>query len=80
MVPDIVLMDILLPDGEGPALLRELRALPVFKDVPVVALTAQALSGDADRFLAQGFNAVITKPINTRTFATEVARWAAKGK
>ncbi len=74
--PDILLMDILLPDADGVALLGELRAIERFATVPVIALTAHALTGDEGRLLAAGFNAVITKPIDTRTFVREVTRLA----
>lgn len=76
--PDIVLMDILLPDADGVSLLSELRAVARFGPVPVVALTAQALTGDEAHMLAAGFAAVITKPIDTRTFAAEVAALATR--
>jgi CheY-like chemotaxis protein len=74
---DIILMDVLLPDSDGVTLLRELRGSTFLPGVPVVAVTAQALSGDIERFLASGFEAVITKPIDTRTFVGAVERCAA---
>jgi CheY-like chemotaxis protein len=70
--PDIVLMDLLLPDADGRDLLGELRRAGRFEHVPVVALTAQALSGDADRLLSAGFDGVLNKPIDTRTFVASV--------
>lgn len=76
LVPDVVLMDILLPDGLGTTLLAELRSTSNLDDVPMIAITAHALAGDASRFIAAGFHAVITKPIDTRTFTADVARWA----
>ena len=76
--PDVVLMDILLPDTDGVTLLVDVRArLPA---VPVVALTAHALTGDEARLRAAGFDAVMTKPIDTRTFAATVAAAAARGR
>ena len=75
--PDLVLMDIVLPDADGVTLLCELRAVPALAKTPVLALTAQALSGDRARFLAAGFDEVITKPIDTRVFAAQVAALAA---
>jgi CheY-like chemotaxis protein len=76
IAPDIVLMDILLPDGNGVQLLDELRSIERLARVPILALTAQVLSGDEERMLTAGFSAVISKPINTRTFVAEVERWA----
>jgi CheY-like chemotaxis protein len=70
--PDIVVMDILLPDGDGVGLLRWLRDRPAYDDVPVLAVTAQVLAGDAERFIAAGFDAVIGKPIDTRRIVAEI--------
>lgn len=75
--PDIVLMDIRLPDANGLDLLQELRASP-FAAVPVVAITAHALSGDRERLCAAGFFSVLTKPIDTRSFLTQVETLATK--
>src|SRR5690349_18656412 len=69
VAPSIVLMDILLPDASGSDLLREIRAERRYDHVPVVALTAHAVRGDVERLQEQGFSAVMTKPIHTRTFA-----------
>lgn len=74
--PDIVLMNVLLPESDGAELLAHLRASRRFAGVPVVALTGQALSEDKERLAAAGFAAVLTNPINTRTFAAEVAHLA----
>ncbi len=71
---DVVLMDIMLPDGNGVTLLSELRAAGHVDGKSIIALTAHALSGDAERFMAAGFDAVLMKPINTRTFVAEVER------
>lgn len=78
--PDIVLMDILLPGADGVTLLGELRAAAGLERVPVVAVTAQVLPGDVDRFAASGFDAVITKPIDTRTFVAAVEQHAGAGR
>ena len=69
---DIVLMDIRLPDGDGVALLSDLRSTEGWHAVPVVAMTAHALIGDRQRFLETGFTDVVTKPIETRTFRSHV--------
>lgn len=74
--PDIVLMDILLPESDGVALLGELRAESRYARVPAVAVTAQAVAGEIARLLAAGFDAIITKPIDTRTFVATVVRHA----
>jgi two-component system cell cycle response regulator DivK len=62
--PDLVLMDIQLPDLDGSEALRRLRADERTASIPVLALTAQAMYGDRERFLALGFDGYISKPVN----------------
>jgi two-component system cell cycle response regulator DivK len=62
--PDLVLMDIQLPDIDGVEALRRLRADDRTASIPVLALTAQAMQGDRERFLAAGFDGYISKPVN----------------
>jgi two-component system cell cycle response regulator DivK len=62
--PDLVLMDIQLPDIDGLEALRRLRADERTAAVPVLALTAQAMQGDRERFLEAGFDGYLSKPIN----------------
>ena len=71
--PELILMDIQLPGKDGFALLREIRASP-HAALRVVALTAHAMTGDRERALASGFDGYITKPIDIRTFPTQIAR------
>jgi CheY-like chemotaxis protein len=63
LVPDLILMDISLPEMDGSEVLRRLRQDERFGSVPVVALTAHAMAGDRERFLSQGFDDYVTKPI-----------------
>jgi len=62
--PDLVLMDIELPDIDGVETLSRLRADERTASIPVLALTAQAMHGDRERFLAAGFDDYISKPVN----------------
>ena len=62
--PDLVLMDIELPDIDGVETLRLLRADERTVSIPVLALTAQAMHGDRERFLAAGFDGYVSKPVN----------------
>jgi CheY-like chemotaxis protein len=61
---DLVLLDIGMPDLNGEDVCRELRCNPSFAELAVVAYTAHALPGDTERFLSNGFNAVLIKPIS----------------
>lgn len=70
--PDLILMDIALPGMDGLSLTRKLRADARFKDIPIVALTASAMKGDAAKALAIGCQGYITKPIDTRRFAQQI--------
>jgi two-component system, cell cycle response regulator DivK len=62
--PDLVLMDIQLPDIDGVEVLGRLRADERTASTPVLALTAQAMRGDRERFLAAGFDGYLAKPVN----------------
>ena len=71
-MPDLVLMDMQLPGTDGLELVAELRQEPRFRHLPIVALTAHALRGDRERFLAGGCDGYIAKPIDVATFALQV--------
>jgi CheY-like chemotaxis protein len=78
--PDLVLLDISLPDMDGTEVLAQLRADPLLRDLPVIALTAHAMAGDRTRFLAAGFDDYITKPIlDEDILLTAIARLLNKG-
>lgn len=61
--PSVVLLDVSLPGMDGLAVLKKLREHPVVSKVPIIALTAHAMTGDRERFLAAGFDDYVTKPI-----------------
>ena len=73
--PDLVLMDIQLPDIDGVEALDRLRADDRFASVPVLALTAQAMEGDRERFLAAGFDDYLSKPVDILDFVATVKRY-----
>ena len=75
-VPDVVLMDIMLPDTDGVSLMRQLRLRPEWASIPFVAFTAHAMMGDRERLMADGFAGYISKPIETRRFASDVEQFA----
>ena len=64
--PDLIVMDMQLPKMSGVEVTRRLRQMPVFRQTPIIALTAFAMRGDRERFLEAGCNAYISKPIHTR--------------
>lgn len=61
--PDLILLDISLPQMDGTEVLRRLRADRGLRSIPVIALTAHAMTGDREKYLDMGFNDYITKPI-----------------
>ncbi len=61
--PDLILMDISLPEMDGTEVLKIIRQQESLKNLPVIALTAHAMKGDRKKYLDLGFNDYITKPI-----------------
>jgi CheY-like chemotaxis protein len=62
-IPDLILLDISLPEMDGTEVLAWLRKRDDLKHVPVIALTAHAMAGDREKYLSIGFNEYVTKPI-----------------
>ncbi|HEX7052938.1 MAG TPA: response regulator [Burkholderiales bacterium] len=72
--PDVLLLDVMLPDGDGFDILRKLRAHPSYAALPVVMLTARSSAGDISTGLQLGADAYITKPYSKRMLAEVVGR------
>ena len=70
--PDLVLMDINLPGVDGTELLRRLRRNPSTAGLRILAVTAHAMHGDGESFLAMGFNGYISKPVEVKQFRETV--------
>ena len=73
--PDLILMDLQLPGVDGLTLTRRLKADPQLRDIPIIALTALAKQEDEQQALAAGCDGYIAKPIDTRGFTQQVARF-----
>jgi two-component system cell cycle response regulator DivK len=71
-LPDVILMDIRMPDMDGTEAVRLLKADPRTAAIPVAALTSFAMKGDRERYLAAGYDGYIEKPISVREFPGQV--------
>ena len=72
--PALILMDIQLPGIDGMTALKQLRADPITKTIPVIAITASAMSYNRQAMLAEGFDGYQSKPISVKDFLEEVRR------
>jgi CheY-like chemotaxis protein len=79
-VPDLILMDIQLPDVDGVTALGRLRGDPATEGIAVAALTAFAMRGDQERLLAAGFDGYLVKPIDVRAFPEQVRALCEQGR
>jgi CheY-like chemotaxis protein len=77
--PDLILMDISIPEVDGWEATRILRGDPATRHIPIIALTAHALADDRERATAVGFTSYLAKPVEPRTVAAEVRRWIGGG-
>jgi len=61
--PDLILMDISLPEMDGTEVLRKIKEIDTMKYIPIIALTAHAMVGDKEKYLSLGFDSYVSKPI-----------------
>src|ERR1700739_3324530 len=72
LLPDLILMDFSLPGMDGLTAIRNLKANPATRHLAVIGLSANAMKGDEEIALNAGCNGYLTKPIDTRTFASTI--------
>jgi two-component system, cell cycle response regulator DivK len=78
--PDVVILDISLPEMDGTEILRRIREDEELHALPVVALTAHAMVGDREKYLAAGFNDYVAKPIlDMSVLFSTIQRWENSG-
>ena len=75
IVPDLILLDIQLPQMDGYTVARQLRQDLTLRDVPIVAVTSYAMVGDRKRALEAGCTGYLEKPINNDTFMGEISKY-----
>ena len=73
--PDLILMDIQMPEMDGLKAMQQIRRNPALVDVPIIALTALAMNGDRDRCLAAGANDYLSKPVKLKQLATTIQQF-----
>jgi two-component system cell cycle response regulator DivK len=73
--PDLILMDINMPEMDGYTLTAKIRALPQLGSIPIVALTANVMKGDREKSLEAGCDGYIQKPIDIDTISAQIQRF-----
>jgi len=74
-IPDLILMDIQMPRMDGITALHKLRREDCTKEIPVIALTSYAMKGDRERFLGEGFDDYLEKPIDKNRFMGMIRKY-----
>jgi len=73
--PDLILMDMNLPDLDGYEMTRRMRAIPELATVPIIAMTANVMQGDREKTLEAGCSGYIPKPIDVDELPNQIARF-----
>ncbi len=79
--PDLILMDMNLPDIDGYEMTKRMRDIPELRDIPIIAMTANVMHGDREKSLEAGCDGYIPKPIDVDELPLQIERFLnAKGK
>ena len=78
--PDLIFMDINLPDIDGMEITRQIKEKPEYASIPVIALTANAMVGDRERYLSEGCDDYLRKPISRTELRGVLDRFLPNGK
>jgi two-component system, cell cycle response regulator DivK len=76
--PDLILMDINMPDMDGYTLTTRIKSMPGFERVPIIALTANVMRGDKEKTLEAGCDGYIQKPLDIDQLLREVERFLSR--
>jgi two-component system cell cycle response regulator DivK len=76
--PDLILMDINMPDMDGYTLTAKIKSLPGFERIPIVALTANVMRGDKERTLEAGCDGYIQKPLDIDQLTREIEKFISR--
>ena len=76
--PDLILMDINMPDMDGYTLTSKIKSMPGFERIPILALTANVMRGDKERTLEAGCDGYIQKPLDIDQLVREVERFISR--
>ena len=72
---DLILMDVMMPELDGYATMNEIRQMPAFAALPIIAVTARAMPGDKEKSIAAGASDYVTKPVDTDELLACMERW-----